>query len=76
MSNHGAGILHGTVAAASAPFMVTAGAGPFALNHGQSLTVTVQFTPPSAGRFIGTVAVTSDDPARPKFSLKLSGAGK
>jgi centrosomal CEP192-like protein len=74
--NRGAGVLQGSVGALDAPFSVTSGAGSFTLPYGRSLPVTVRFAPNSTQPAAGTLAITSDDPARPTVKVAVSGRGK
>lgn len=48
---------------------------PFGVAAGQSVTLTVTFTPSGAGAETGCLVVTSDDPQHPTVQLVLSGSG-
>jgi len=74
--NEGLGVLHGNVGTSTGPFAVTAGSGGFTLDHLQTRTVTIQFTPPASGPFIGVLPITSDDPKHVSFNVNLKGTGK
>lgn len=75
IKNSGPGVLHGDVGATTGPFMVTAGGGAFVLNHGEKVTITLEFTPPASGPFTGSLALSSDDPAHTAVTVKLAGIG-
>jgi Abnormal spindle-like microcephaly-assoc'd, ASPM-SPD-2-Hydin len=75
IKNSGPGVLHGNVGATTEPFKVTAGSGAFVLNHGERVTITVEFTPPASGPFTGSLALSSDDPTHTSVTVKLAGIG-
>lgn len=50
-------------------------ATPFNVASNQSVTLTVQFTPPTTGSFAGAFAISSNDPATPFVSVNLTGIG-
>ncbi len=75
IKNSGPGVLHGNVGATTGPFKVTAGGGDFVLNHGEKVTITVEFTPPAGGPFIGSLSLSSDDPRHASVTVKLTGIG-
>jgi probable HAF family extracellular repeat protein len=51
-------VLTGNVGILSAPFSVVSGGGPFNLNPGQSLSVTVQFSPTTVGKASASLSIT------------------
>jgi len=48
---------------------------PLAVGTGQSTTIHLSFTPASVQAFSGSLAISSNDPARPDVRLPLSGTG-
>jgi len=75
IKNSGLGVLHGNVGATIGPFKVTAGSGAFVLNHGERLTITVEFAPSASGPFTGSLSLSSDDPTHTSVTVKLTGIG-
>lgn len=76
IKNTGRTSLLGTVGALGAPFQVSAGTGTFSLAPGQSINVTVEFTPSTSGRVTQTLKITSTDPAQQTVNLPVAGNGK
>jgi hypothetical protein len=77
IKNNGLGTLIGKVGAATGPFAVISGAGPFSLNHLQSAVVMIQFTPTAKGPTPPSqLSITSDDPNRLSINVNLKGTGK
>jgi hypothetical protein len=73
----GLGTLHGTVSAiSSGPFTIASGVGSFTVEHGQSQSVAIDFTPVTPGPDSATLTVTSDDPIHPSVTVQLKGSGK
>jgi hypothetical protein len=50
--------------------------GAFTLTHLQTKVVTIQFTPPAKGPFIGLLPLLSDDPKHLSFNVNLKGTGQ
>lgn len=75
LSNSGIGKLNGSVGTLSPPFSVALGSGPFSLLPGATWKVKLTFTPESVGPVRSTLAVTSDDPAKPSVNLTIDGTG-
>ena len=59
---------------ASTNFAVTGFSGPVTLSSGQTLTLSVTFTPTSATTFNGTLTITTTAPSSPN-TVSLSGSG-
>jgi len=59
----------------STDFAITSGSGAGTLTPGDERIVQVSYTPGGAGPDTGSVAVASDDPARPTLNVPLSGNG-
>jgi outer membrane protein assembly factor BamB len=76
IKNVGFGVLHGNVGASTGPFVVTAGEGPFTLDHLKTWSVTIQFTPQMKGVATGVLSITSDDPKHMSVNVNLKGTGK
>lgn len=57
VTNIGAGLLDGTATVTGAGFTLISGS-PYSLGAGESATVTIEFAPPSAGVFNGSVSFT------------------
>jgi hypothetical protein len=72
--NAGLGVLHVTVdlTGLSAPLSATPTTGAFALAHNQTHALKVQFAPPTAGAFHGSIKIMSDDPAHPSVTLAVT----
>jgi hypothetical protein len=70
VKNVGGGVLTGN-ATTNSPFSIVSG-GSYSLKAGQSQTVTVRFSPPSAGTFVGNVTFTGGGGA----SATVTGRGK
>ncbi|MBI4637939.1 MAG: SBBP repeat-containing protein [Candidatus Rokubacteria bacterium] len=73
VQNAGQGTLSGTVGSLAGVFSVLAGSGSFTLTPGQTLTVTVEFTPAQRGTARASLTVTSDDPARSTVRVQVTG---
>ncbi|MBI4637936.1 MAG: SBBP repeat-containing protein [Candidatus Rokubacteria bacterium] len=71
--NAGQGTLSGTVGSLAGVFSVLAGSGSFTLTSGQTLTVTVEFTPAQRGTARASLTITSDDPTRPSTRVQVTG---
>lgn len=56
-------------------FSLMAGSLPVTLSPGQSMTVQVSFTPPSANSFSGTVTIASNSSTNSTINVTLSGTG-
>jgi hypothetical protein len=78
IGNGGKGMLTGSIGAisGSSAFVIQSGGGAFALAPGATRTVTIAFTPPSAGKITATLAISSDDPKHQQLAVKLSGTGQ
>jgi Abnormal spindle-like microcephaly-assoc'd, ASPM-SPD-2-Hydin len=74
--NLGLGVLHGNVGTSTGPFVVTVGGGAFTLSHSQTKVVTIQFTPPTKGSFMGALPLQSDDPNHLSLNVNLKGTGQ
>lgn len=76
ITNHGNGMLAGTVSGlAGAPFSAI-GTGPFAFSSGNSERVTITFTPTIKGKFSAHLTITSDDPDHPSINVRITGTAK
>lgn len=64
-----------SVSAQGAGFSVSGGTFPTKLNPGASLTLTVQFSPATAGNATGTLSVSSNSSAGNSVAISLSGTG-
>jgi cell division septation protein DedD len=75
--NKGKGALHGSIGDISGggPFTISGG-GAFSLGPKGSKSATIDFAPPGAGTFSGSVAITSDDPTAPSISVPIIGKAK
>src|SRR6185369_15875303 len=73
VSNPGSQTLHVSAVAAAAPF--TAPAAGFDLADGATRKIPVTFAPTSAGTFLGSLVVSSNDPDEPTASVTLKGVG-
>src|SRR5205085_8600051 len=73
VSNDGGAPLGGT-ASTSAPFSVVAGSA-MSVAPGASQVLTVRFSPTSVGAASGTLALSTNDPARPNVGVALTGTG-
>jgi hypothetical protein len=68
--------LTGSVGILSAPFSVVSGGGPFNLAAGQSVAVTVQFSPTTAGAASAALSITHNATNQPNpANVSLSGTG-
>lgn len=77
ITSRGDNPLLGTVNAASAPYLVTTGAGEFRLEPRQKLKVEVRFSPTVKGAVPpATLTLTTNDPEQPTVAISLTGAGK
>jgi probable HAF family extracellular repeat protein len=71
-----AGALTGNVGPPAAPFSIVSGGGAFILNPGQSMPVTVRFSPSAAGAAPGNLSITHNATNEPSPSnISLSGTG-
>jgi probable HAF family extracellular repeat protein len=71
-----AGALTGNVGTPASPFSVVSGGGAFILNPGQSMSVTVRFSPSAAGEAPGNLSITHNATNEPSPSnLSLNGTG-
>jgi len=71
-----AGALTGNVGTPVAPFFVVSGGGAFSLNPGQSMPVTVRFSPSAAGPAPGNLSITHNATNESSPSpISLSGTG-
>ena len=70
VKNSGGGILSGTASISAPSYSIVAG-GTYNLSGGQSQNVTVRFTPPSQGTFLGNVSFTGGSGT----SVPVSGNG-
>jgi hypothetical protein len=77
IKNIGKATLHGFVDGSGlAPSLsVTSGAGSFSLLHNKKVTVKVTAAPTQAGKFPGTIAITSGDKKHRKETVSVSGRG-
>jgi hypothetical protein len=76
IKNSGLGVLHGSVETITGPFTVMEGSGAFALVHGQTALVNLEFSPTTAGETSGTLKLDSDDPAHSSISVALTGSAR
>ena len=76
ISNVGAGTLSGTISAVEAPFKIVSGGGRFRLPAGRKRVIAIQFSPKLAQLSLATLVVQSTDPAQPRLSIYLEGAGQ
>jgi hypothetical protein len=73
----GLGVLHGNVDTSSGlakPFSAK-GSGRYALPDGKKRSAKVTFAPQAKGAFIGTITITSDDPANLSVAVEVKGSG-
>ena len=75
LTNTGQSPLTVSTAAASANYAVSANGCTSALAPGATCTVSVTFTPPSAGTFTGTLTLTDNDPFSSQQIVNLTGTG-
>jgi hypothetical protein len=76
ITNHGKGMLSGSVSGpAGSPFSAI-GTGPFAFSPGNSRRVKVTFSPTSKGTFPAELTITSDDPDHPSINVPITGTAK
>jgi hypothetical protein len=76
ITNHGKGMLDGSVGGpAGVPFSAI-GTGPFAFSPGNSRRVKVTFSPTSKGTFSAELTITSDDPDHPSINVPITGTAK
>ncbi len=76
ITNHGHGLLEGSVSGpAGSPFS-SSGMGPFVFSPGNSKYVRVTFAPTIQGKFSAELTITSDDPARPSVNVPITGTAK
>ena len=76
ITNHGKGMLDGSVSGpAGVPFSAI-GTGPFAFSPGNSRRVKVTFSPTSKGTFSAELTITSDDPDHPSINVPITGTAK
>jgi len=73
-SNHGPGVLHGTVGKMTAPFS-TVGSS-FTLSQDQSVLVLVQFAPMSTQPSTAMLSISNDDPPSGLVDIPVTGTGK
>jgi photosystem II stability/assembly factor-like uncharacterized protein len=70
------GTLIGSVGPLSAPFSIVSGGEPFNLTAGQSMTVTVQFSPTLVGAVSESLSISHNAQNQPNpFNVPLSGTG-
>ncbi|HEV8268684.1 MAG TPA: choice-of-anchor D domain-containing protein, partial [Thermoanaerobaculia bacterium] len=73
--NVGSATLTVSSLAVGGAFSVPSPATPFNVSQGATQSVTVRFSPPSAGGQSATLTIASNDPARPSVSVALQGQG-
>jgi hypothetical protein len=66
----------GTVSGLGAPFRILSDPDPFVVEQGRSHRVVIEVEPEMAGRFEGTLTVTSDDRLRPSVTIQVSGKAR
>ena len=64
-----------SITSSNGMFAATNPATPFTVQPGASITVTVVFSPTSAGGQSGNLTISSNDPASPQFTVGVSGTG-
>jgi hypothetical protein len=74
--NAGRQKLTGTINSVAAPYLIVEGGGPFALNRGQSVEVTVRFKPDQLGRTQRLLSISSTDNRRPTVNVTCDGRGR
>ena len=73
LSNNGSSALNVTTLSAASPFTVVSPTTPFVTAPGASVTVTIAFSPATAGVQNGALAIGSNDPVRPNVTVPLTG---
>lgn len=76
LSSTGTATVTGNVGTPSAPFSIVAGGGPFSLDPGNSLTVSITFAPTAKGNFRSSVVITSNAKQGNKFTVHLIGSAR
>jgi len=59
-----------------APFSITSGTGPITIPPKKKLKVSVLFTPPAVGDYVGSFTVTSSDPANATKAIPATGKAR
>jgi Mg-chelatase subunit ChlD len=76
VSNLGTAALHiASLQTGNAAFSVTAPSTPYQVDAGKTVDVTVRFAPQTAGAVSDTLTIATDDPAKPKVTVALTGTG-
>jgi hypothetical protein len=75
LRNTGAATLQVGALEIAAPFRVITPSAPFIVAAGSSATVTVRFSPSTAGVQSGQLTVVSSDPRSPRAAVSLTGSG-
>ena len=71
----GAPLTISSIGSLSAPFTLSALATPFTVSPGGQQTITVSFTPTSAGSIAGKLSITSNDPTQGALNVSVTGTG-
>jgi len=73
VSNHGKGMLEGSVnGPVGSPFS-SIGTGPFTFSPGGAKSIKVTFSPIIKGKFKAVLTITSDDPSHPSVQVPITG---
>ncbi len=75
IANNGSDTLNVTAATTTGSFQITSGAAPFSVPPYGQHGITVRFSPASAGAQMGSLAISTNDPAHPTASVSLQGNG-